>query len=327
MALTASKAYQAASAENWVGRKDGKEAAYERWGQVVKILDLKEALPELKRSFVMIGYCCDEGVRRNQGRVGAAKGPDHLRVILKNLPVHHPAAIKIYDAGNIYCQEGDLEETQTLLAHAVSRIIAAGGFPLVLGGGHDLAYGHFTGIQNSIGNQKKIGIINFDAHFDLRAPDAGSGNSGTGFYQVAMELKAQGRPFYYLPVGIQRISNTKKLFEVAKEFNVSYIDTSLLNAGNLPHLLPQLQQFLDRVDVVYLTVDLDVFSAAQAPGVSATAFNGIEPGHCFFTLLRLICQSGKLRSLDIAELNPDYDIDSRTAKLAADILFNVLLEL
>ncbi|HEX7757721.1 MAG TPA: formimidoylglutamase [Niabella sp.] len=327
MELTIANTYQTASAEKWAGRRDGEGPAFWRWGQAVQLLDLKETPPALENAFVIIGYCCDEGVRRNQGRIGAAKGPDHIRAVLKNLPVHHTSAVKIYDAGDIHCPGRNLEEAQNILAQAVSCIITAGGFPVVLGGGHDVVYGHFTGLLSSVDKQQKIGLINFDAHFDLREPGNEGGNSGTGFYQIAMDVKTRGNAFHYLPIGIQRISNTKKLFETAEALGVTFIDSLLISAGNLQYLLPRLQQFLDLVDLVYLSVDLDVFSAAQAPGVSATAFNGIEPGHCFFTLLRMICQSGKLRSLDIAELNPAYDIDNRTAKLAADILFTVLLEL
>src|SRR5690606_33054812 len=75
---------------------------------------------------------------------------------------------------------------------------------------------------------------------------------------------------------------------------------------------------------LYVTIDMDVFAAAYAPGVSATAYNGIRPDSLFFGCLEKIIATGKLSSLDIAELNPTMDIDGRTAKLAATIIFHVV---
>ncbi|AHF15356.1 formimidoylglutamase [Niabella soli] len=318
--------YQPIAPAVWEGKKDGTATSHQRWGEVVQFLDLKEKLPDLKKTFVLIGFPCDEGVRRNNGRIGAAGGPQQLRAVLKNLPVHHATGIKIFDAGDVLCLEGNLEAAQDQLAAAVGSVIRNGGFPVVLGGGHEVTYGHFKGIQNSSAATTQIGVVNFDAHFDLREPGNNQGNSGTGFYQIAMDLKKKEQSLRYLPIGIQRISNAQKLFDTADAFNVNYIEAFSLTEANLPSVLSELQRFLDSVDQVYLTIDLDVFTAAAAPGVSAPAFNGVAIGPPFFTMLRRICRSGKLVSLDIAELNPLYDQDDRTAKLAAAILFDALLE-
>ncbi|GAB3818246.1 hypothetical protein GCM10028895_15250 [Pontibacter rugosus] len=91
----------------------------------------------------------------------------------------------------------------------------------------------------------------------------------------------------------------------------------------LEQLKQELQQFLQEVDQVYITVDLDVFSAAYAPGVSAVNAMGLHP-EIVLELLSYVVQSGKLLSLDIAELNPTLDIDNRTAKLGGALLYEVV---
>ena len=316
--------YKMATTDNWEGKKDGDIASYWRWNQVIELLDLNNPLPDLKNTFVFVGFACDEGVRRNNGRTGAVKAPDSIRNILKNLPVHHDNHIKIYDAGDIICKDQDLENAQARLSEIVKKVVLSGGFPIVLGGGHEVAFGSYKGLYDSVNENIKIGIINFDAHFDLREPGSNGISSGTGFYQMAEIMQQSGRSFYYLPIGIQKISNTRKLFETADALNVKYIEAHLINAENRQHMEHTLQQYIDTVDAIYLSIDLDVFSAAEAPGVSATAFNGINAGPVLFSLLRLISNSGKLKIFDIAELNPEYDIDNRTAKLAANIIFKMI---
>ena len=93
---------------------------------------------------VIIGYACDEGVRRNNGRVGAKDGPDAIRKCMGKLP---PRAT---DKGNITCKDGNLEKTQKELGEMVEKELKQGNFPLVIGGGHDIAYGHFLGINKAI---------------------------------------------------------------------------------------------------------------------------------------------------------------------------------
>lgn len=69
---------------------------------------------------------------------------------------------------------------------------------------------------------------------------------------------------------------------------------------------------------------MDVFAAPYAPGVSAPAYNGIRPDTVFFDCLENLFKTGRIVSLDIAELNPRMDIDNRTARLAATIVFNAV---
>lgn len=307
--------YQAPRASIWQGRVDGTDQASLRWHQQIHFLDLATIPENLKHAYVLLGFASDEGVRRNQGRVGAFQGPEAIRQILANLPVHHE--LKLYDAGNVICKDGNLEEAQAQLALAVAMLKQAGAFPILMGGGHEITYGHFCGLAKNA--TKKIGIINIDAHFDLRKPVDGQPTSGTGLYQIAEDVGTEN--FHYLALGIQEISNTKALFDQANLFGADYILQSALTSDQLLLNLSKIEAFLAKVDEVYLTIDLDAFASPFAPGVSALAFQGIIPDHSFFKILDVIYRHPKLISMDIAELNPKFDQDNRTAKLAADLIF------
>ena len=83
-----------------------------------------------------------------------------------------------------------------------------------------------------------------------------------------------------------------------------------------------LKSFVADVDDLYLTVCLDVLPGAVAPGVSSPAPRGVglavlEP------LIDVVCASGKVRLADIAEMNPRFDADGRTAAVAARIVARI----
>ncbi len=311
--------YKKSDPNLWTGRADN-EPSY--WHQIIRCVDLaKEDFGSNKTAenkFALLGYYCDEGVARNQGRPGAAKGPDAIRKMLGPLPNHFPGATTLIDAGNIYCVDRDLEGAHSALSARVTGLLNKGFFPLLLGGGHDIAYAHYAGIKKHVGSSKKIGIINFDAHFDIR-PDENGRNSGTPFYQIAQECKSNAEPFNYFCLGIQGQSNTKALFSTAKELGVHYLKNHDFVMSNFGEIQEQLAVFLEQVDHVYLTIDLDGFSSAYAPGVSAPSPFGFQPDvACEVT--KLLCNSGKLISADVVELNPNFDLDNCTARLAARLI-------
>jgi len=306
----------------WQGRNDGDEWLQQRWWQVVEAIAFDEiSKKDIQHSIVLAGFACDEGVVRNKGRAGAAKGPEALRHNCSNLPVYFSQEKKIYDTGNVVCTDKNLEAAQISLSAIVSAILARKGFPLLLGGGHEILYGHYCGTQKNFPG-KNIGVINFDAHFDLRSDAETGATSGSGFYQIAEDCKKEHNKFLYFALGIQEAGNTHELFERAKALDVDYILAHDFHYSKLEKIKAQLQIFLDKTEVVCLTIDLDVFASGDAPGVSAPAAGGLRYDFLFYEVMRLLAGSGKIVSMDIAELNPEFDIDNRTAKLAANIIFD-----
>ena len=296
----------------WQGRLDGEELLFHRLFQRVKEGQNYDTIST--NDFVMHGFAVDEGVRRNKGRLGAKDAPDVIRKNMSNFPVIFPD-FSLLDFGNITCENGDLETAQNSLAKNVSKVLLKGGKSLVLGGGHEVTYAHYLGVKTAFPEQK-IGIINIDAHFDNRQPEKGVGpSSGTGFWQIAQE-----GPINSLHIGIQRNSNTLKLFDTAHQYGMKYILADELFFENLPSIYQRIDDLLDSVDYAYLTICMDTFNASIAPGVSASAYNGIFADAAFMHLYRHILKNNKVVALDAAEVNPSFDIQDRTARLAACLL-------
>lgn len=305
----------------WHGRNDTAEGILgRRWHQVIQPLTADTAT-----GVAFVGFASDAGVARNHGRIGARNGPATLRAMLSNMPVRH-AAIALTDAGDVICEPDDqgdgLETAQNELSAALAELLQRQLLPITLGGGHEMAFGSFGGLARFLAEQEpdtvpRIGIVNLDAHFDLRQDTQAS--SGTPFRQIAEDCQARGWPFNYCCLGVSAFSNTEALFERASKLGVRWRLDDEMDLTQREASLDTLRDFLAGVDHVYFTICLDVLPAAIAPGVSAPAARGVgldvvEP------LLDLVAASGKMRLADIAELNPAHDIDNRTARVAARLI-------
>lgn len=301
----------------WQGRKSNANLYLHE--KVICVDTLKQ---ETTKTFTILSYACDEGVKRNQGRVGAVTGPEAIVRQLAKMPNHLKKDTQLLDVGTVFCVDNDMEHAQQTLANTVTTLLKNNTFPIVLGGGHDIAYGHYNGILNAVEKHKTIGIINFDAHFDLRANTNGN-NSGTPFYQIAQDCKTNNISFNYLCLGIRDDANDASLFKTAKELEVTVIKNEDFNLHQSIKIQEQISAFIANVDVVYTTVDLDGFSSAYAAGVSAASPMGFSPDIAL-QCLQTIIKSGKLISLDIAEMNPIYDLDNQTAKLAASLVHTLI---
>ncbi|MDH3796440.1 MAG: arginase family protein, partial [Flavobacteriaceae bacterium] len=124
--------YQSTDPAKYSG-KTGKGADYIH--EQIQYADLSQGFPEVKGNVIgILGYACDEGVRRNQGRIGAAGGPEAIRSQLAKMPFHKTEKFLI-DAGTVLCDDSDLEAAQQLTAQKVQLLLQHSCFPIIIGGG------------------------------------------------------------------------------------------------------------------------------------------------------------------------------------------------
>lgn len=312
----------------WTGREDeGADGDARRWHQVIRPWQ-----PGSGPGVAIAGFACDAGVARNQGRSGAAAGPIAIRRVLANLAWHGGNQLRLFEAGDIPCDGDQLEVAQRALGARVQALLADGQLPLLLGGGHEIAWGSYQGLAaHCAATAERIGVINFDAHFDLRPWLPGDrGSSGTPFRQIAGHMTAHGHPVRYLCLGIARPANTQALFKTAAEFGVRWIEDLDCQSANLKAHLQIIEEFIASVDRVHLSVCMDAFPAGLAPGVSAPAGLGIPPAYVLAAIRAIGRFAGpgatnnKLGLAEIAELCPVHDSAGATARLAARIAFEVV---
>jgi formiminoglutamase len=265
---------------------------------------------------VLIGFPSDEGVRRNGGRPGAAQGPAAIRQALARLTPDAEAPERFVrllahtrDLGDV-AVSGDVEGDQAALASTLAPHLAAGAFAIVLGGGHETAYGHF---QAHAALGQPVRILNWDAHADVRELRDGRAHSGSPFRQ-ALEHES-GLCQRYVVAGLQPHS--------AAGAHLAYVCAH--GAAPFRHALddPALMDALYAENPTLVSFDVDAVDRAHAPGVSAPATDGLPVA----LWLRAAYQAGRtptVRGADVVELSPPLDGDGRTAALAALTVWQLL---
>ena len=239
--------HQNPSPSQWTGRKSSE---VEYWHQAVQTLANLAFDESQTKKVGILGYAGEEGVKRNQGRLGTIEGPASIRKCLGALAHHLPASLPLFDYGDVFTWGGDLEASHQVISELTYQLLQSAHFPVWLGGGHDLAFAQGSAVLKYSQEQgKKLGIINLDAHFDLRPLVDGKGHSGSPFYQLASNHPNE---FHYLALGIQRAANPKSLFQVADQVQAKYLVMEDFRLKHWEYIEEQICWFLDQVDSLYL---------------------------------------------------------------------------
>jgi formiminoglutamase len=267
---------------------------------------------------VLIGFPSDEGVHRNGGRVGAAGAPDEIRRMLYRLT---PDAERFEesvdliehtrDLGNLVLSD-DVERDQERLAEALDPLLLAGTFVIVLGGGHETSFGHFQAY--ALGGQK-VGILNWDAHPDVRELKDGLGHAGSPFRQAILDPSGSCRQF--VAAGLLPHVVARSHLEFIAAHGGRFVWRRDLSPARVDEIYGSL------TGPSFVSFDLDAVEQAAAPGASSPSVGGITAD----LWLHAAYRAGRTRavtSCDVVEMNPVYDRDSAAARLAAATVWQVL---
>lgn len=292
----------------WNGKIDSFEEDDLKLWQVVK--DISEV--QEKGGVCFVGYDTEDGILRDEGVAGAAEGADAIRKGLSELP--SIKNLRIYDYGNL--EKKTLEEAQEEYSEKIADIYSKGLFPIGLGGGHDIVYGAYKGIRKAFPD-KKIGIISFDAHLDIKSYDERM-TSETSFKKILDEDKN----VEYAIAGFQRLENSRSLIKNADEKGVLVLEEEYPEEFTISSL----KSFVKKMDIVYVTICMDVFDGAAAPGVSFPTVLGMDSKKGK-RILRALMETKKVVCLDFAEINPRYDVANRTSRLAGYMIYETMEKL
>ncbi len=271
---------------------------------------------------VLLGVPFDEGVRLNHGRVGAALGPSALRQALARVgtlyDLHHEQALsglRLVDAGDLEPVDGDVGATHTRLQECLEVLLSFGAVPLVVGGGNDASFASAAALQAHHG---AIGVVNVDAHLDVREVVGGRLTSGTPYRRVLEELGVPGRRF--VEFGAHPHVNAQAHHQWLRDQGAACWSLLKVREVGVAEAWDMVLTRLARdTTALMVSIDLDVFAAAYAPGVSAPGSLGFtaEEG---YALALAAGRHPKVKLFELMELNPRYDVDERTARLAATLV-------
>jgi len=283
-----------------------------------------------------------------QGRRGVDMGPSALRVANLNARV---AALgyAVEDLGNIAveqaesCAEGDthakyLAQIATACARLGQRVVDAlegGRMPLVLGGDHSVAVGTMSGVAQHLRRQgRSAGLIWLDAHADMNTP--GSSPSGNVHGMPLAAILGRGAPelvelFGFHPkvspahaaiVGLRDVDQLER--NNVRESRVRAFTMRDIDERGLRTIMEEaIGAASDGTDGFHLSLDMDFVDPKDAPGVGTPVRGGATYREAHLAM-EMICDSGKMVSMEVVEVNPVIDEVNRTADLAVELIMSAM---
>jgi arginase len=254
--------------------------------------------------------------------------------ITREVNVNVPPSVCWFEKGGSKCVP-EIAEVSHEVAAAVEGALANNTIPITIGGDHSLAIGSIAGVSSFYRKQKEsFGLIWYDAHGDINTPETThSGNVHGMPFAVSLghgdarlvdllgfSPKAPARRSVL--VGIRDIDEPER--EIINETGITAFtmrDVDHLGMARVMDLA--LSAMGSDVSGIHVSFDLDVLDPEIAPGVSTPARGGLNYREIQHSL-SLLAETGLVRSIDIVELNPAYDIQNRTAELAVELLQTTL---
>lgn len=275
-------------------------------------------------------------------RKGVELGPKKLREenIYSILSKYHT----VYDLGDLYVPNENEEnkflhhpkmkylkpisEVNTNLAHQVYASLSAGSFPLVLGGDHSLGLGSISGVSKF---HKNFAVIWVDAHGDINSHlTTESGNIHGMPLAAAMGVGSKELTDIYFKgtkvpkenvfiIGARDLD--KGEVDLINNESLNVYSTEDVNKKGVDTILKEVLEKIKElnIDYIHLSFDIDCIDSSLVPGTGTPVTEGMTVDEAK-TLLKILGESGLVKSMDFVELNPVLDKDEKTSNLCVDIL-------
>lgn len=252
---------------------------------------------------------------------GAAFAPSVIRDCLAGFTTYSvetkkELTEKIIDFGDCLMHPTDISESQRRITEALEEVLATEACEnwFILGGDHSISYSTIKAFSK----RRKIGVLQFDAHHDLRNTEDGGPTNGTPFRRLIDNGILQGRAI--TQIGIRDFMNAKSYHQFAKQHGVRVYSMMQVRTMGIEGIVERELEYLAKfVDEIYLSVDMDVLDQTFAPGCPAIGPGGMDS----YTLLRAIEIAARhplVKMMDIVEIDPTKDFRDMTSKTAAYLL-------
>ncbi len=258
---------------------------------------------------------------------GAALAPTTIRRALSaftTYSIEDDVDIKdcwVFDLGDVTMHVTDIPLSQRRIEETITEILKEhqNFIPILLGGDHSVSAPSIKAFKK---NKGTVGVIQFDAHHDLRNLQDGGTTNGTPFRTLLEDKVIEGK--HLVQIGIRDFSNSKEYFMYGKENGVKIYTMKDVREKPIKSLLADAIQYLKPlVDVIYVSVDMDVVDQAHAPGCPAIGPGGMDSQ----SLLEGIAYLGEesyVKGIDIVEIDPTLDVRDMTSRLGAHVILQFL---
>ena len=284
-----------------------------------------------------------------QGRRGVDMGPSAVRVAglgrklaalgynvsdLGNIDV--PQAESLADPGPANAKYvTQIAESCEKLARIVADSLIGNHIPLVLGGDHSIAAGTIAGVADYLRNSnQKPGLLWIDAHADINTPE--SSPSGNVHGMPLACCVGHGPPELVNLLGFAPKVDAANVALVGIRDVDELERGQLKNTGVRAFTLRDIDErgmrdvMKDALAIVsngtagfHLSLDLDFVDPEFAPGVGTPVRGGATYREAHLAM-EMICDSARMLSMEVVEVNPVIDQFNRTAELAVELILSAL---
>ena len=214
------------------------------------------------------------------------------------------------------------------LAEEVERICRAGALPIVLGGDHSIAMGTLAGIARS---GRRPGVVWMDAHADINTPETTPSGNVHGM-PLAVAVGLGGDPFP--PDLCGSVDGDKSVLLATRSVDagersnirragVTAITMADIDRTGMAAAMERAIQVASKGQGIHLSLDMDAIDPDEAPGVGTPVRGGLTYREAQLAM-EMLAASGKLGSIEVAEVNPILDQGNRTAQLAVELIASAL---
>jgi len=231
-------------------------------------------------------------------------------------------SLDVQDLGDILMHPTDIlgsqeriEKTLTKLYDKQRKMI-----PLLLGGDHSVTAPSVKAFKKLIGDE--IGIIQFDAHHDIRNLEDGGPTNGTPFRTLISSKIIN--PKNLVQIGIRNYANAEHYSYEAESLGITVYPMQQVRTRSITDILTDALAVASKeTKAVYVSVDIDVLDQAFAPGAVAIGPGGMD---AWALLDALEWLGGKeiVRGLDIVCIDPTQDYRNMTSRIAVQLLLQFL---
>lgn len=196
---------------------------------------------------------------------------------------------------------------------AIRRARAGGDCVILLGGDNGITRAGVYGLGVPL---ERCGILTFDAHHDLRDLNRGLTNGNP-----IRALLRDGVPgSQIVQIGIQPFANSAAYARIAREADISVATADRVYGEGIQTVVHRALAYLsEKVETIYVDLDMDVLDRAFAPACSGSRPGGLQPW-MVRQAARLCGQHERVRMMDIVEVDPTQDVAETTCLAAASFL-------